>query len=212
MKTEGNRLLITEIVLVILLTLLNIVYNVSSKSYNFFTASDWKEIVTHPDDLDKMVLADLFSMEIQEDEAPESEPAPSLETAGDAEPGFQPGDEPADDPADDSAPAGTPASMIEPPRFQGRDYAAFGEWIAERVEYPDEAADNNLFGVVHVSFVVEKDGSLSDIKIARGIDPLLDNEALRVVAQSPKWTPAKAAGNPVSVRLTFSVDFSLEEE
>ncbi len=189
MKVEGNRLLITEIVLLVLLTLLNIVYNVCSKSYNFFAASDWKEIVTYPDDLDKIVLADPFSIEIQEKEAPEPKPAPSHK----------------------AAPAKAPASMIEPPQFQGRDYATFGEWIAERVEYPDEAADNNLFGVVHVSFVVEKDGSLSDIKIARSIDPLLDNEALRVVAMSPKWTPARAAGNPVSVRLTFSVDFSLEE-
>lgn len=212
MKTEGNRLLITEIVLVVLLTLLNIVYNVSSRSYKFFAASDWKEIVTQPDDMDKIVLADLFSMEIQEEQAPESEPAPSFETTREAQSELPPEEDALAATAPEEAPAETPKSMIEPPRFQGQDYAAFGEWLAERVEYPDEAAENNLYGVVHVSFIVEKDGSLSDIKIARSIDPLLDNEALRVVEMSPKWTPAKAAGKPVSVRLTFTVDFSLEEE
>lgn len=205
MKTEGNRLLITELVLVVLLTLLNIIYNVSSKSYNFFAASDWKEIVTHPDDLDKIVLADLFSMEIQEEQAPESEPAPEKDALAETSPEEAPAETPSETPSE------TPKSMIEPPRFQGQDYAAFGEWLAERVEYPDEAAENNLYGVVHVSFIVEKDGSLSDIKIVRSIDPLLDNEALRVVSMSPKWTPAKAADKPVSVRLTFTVDFSLEE-
>lgn len=216
MKTKGNRLFITELVLVVLLTLLNIVYNVTSKSYKFFAASDWKEIVTHPDDLDKIVLADLFSMEIQEEQAPESEPEPALENFPEPESYLPPEENALTETASEEAPAETssetPKSMIEPPRFQGQDYAAFGEWLAERVEYPDEAAENNLYGVVHVSFIVEKDGSLSDIKIARSIDPLLDNEALRVVAMSPKWTPAKAAGKPVGVRLTFTVDFSLEEE
>lgn len=111
----------------VLLTLLNIIYNVSSKSYNFFAASDWKEIVTHPDDLDKIVLADLFSMEIQEEQAPESEPAPSLETTREAQSELPPEKDALAETSPEEAPAETPKSMIEPPRFQGQDYAAFGE-------------------------------------------------------------------------------------
>ena len=87
------------------------------------------------------------------------------------------------------------------------------EWIAKNTKYPKEAVENRIQGKVYVSFVVEKDGSLSDIKIVRGADTLLDEEALRIIKSMPKWIPGKNdKGELMRCRFTQPVVFKLDND
>ena len=97
----------------------------------------------------------------------------------------------------------------EMPQFPGGPYALF-EFISKNIQYPKEAEDANLQGRVIVSFVVEKDGSVSNAKVVRPIDPLLDAEALRVVNSMPKWIPGKQNGEAFRMKYTVPVTFRLE--
>jgi len=96
------------------------------------------------------------------------------------------------------------------PKFRGGDVDRFSAWVKERVKYPQIAQENGIQGKVFIEFVVEPDGSVSNIKIARGVDKSLDDEAVRVVSSSPKWTPGKQRGSPVRVRFTITVNFQLQ--
>ena len=113
-------------------------------------------------------------------------------------------------------PEGTPDSnkaydvVDEMPQFPGGPYALF-EFISKNIQYPKEAEDANLQGRVIVSFVVEKDGSVSNAKVVRPIDPLLDAEALRVVNSMPKWIPGKQNGEAFRMKYTVPVTFRLED-
>ena len=98
----------------------------------------------------------------------------------------------------------------EMPQFPGGPYALF-EFISKNIQYPKEAEDANLQGRVIVSFVVEKDGSVSNAKVVRPIDPLLDAEALRVVNSMPKWIPGKQNGEAIRIKYTVPVTFRLED-
>ncbi len=71
------------------------------------------------------------------------------------------------------------------------------------------AEENGIQGLVNVSFVVEKDGSISGAKVTRGVDPSLDKEALRIIRSMPRWTPGKQDGKPVRVKYTIPVRFKL---
>lgn len=103
-----------------------------------------------------------------------------------------------------------PFSEIEvKPTFQGGDAAAFARWVNQNLEYPEVAFQNGIQGRVYVQFTVEIDGSVDQVKVLRGADPVLDKEALRVVSASPKWTPGQSGGKPVPVTYTFPVIFSL---
>ena len=84
----------------------------------------------------------------------------------------------------------------EPAQFPGGDEALF-KFIQENTKYPIEAIKNNISGIVYVQFVVEKDGSISDIKVVRGIGGGCDEEAVRVITKMPNWIPAKQKGIPV---------------
>ena len=97
----------------------------------------------------------------------------------------------------------------EMPQFPGGPSALF-EFISKNIQYPKEAVDANLQGRVIVSFVVEKDGSVSNAKVVRPIDPLLDAEALRVVNSMPKWIPGKQNGEAFRVKYTIPVTFRVE--
>ena len=97
----------------------------------------------------------------------------------------------------------------EMPQFPGGPSALF-EFISKNIQYPKEAVDANLQGRVIVSFVVEKDGSVSNAKVVRPIDPLLDAEALRVVNSMPKWIPGKQNGEAFRVKYTIPVTFRIE--
>lgn len=95
------------------------------------------------------------------------------------------------------------------PRFQGGDINKFQEHLAKNLRYPESAAEKGIQGKVFVSFIIEADGSVTNAKVVKGIDPLLDEEALRVVKTSPKWEPGKQRGKPVRVHFTFPVSFVL---
>ena len=84
------------------------------------------------------------------------------------------------------------------------------KWLANNVQYPEEAIQNKKEGRVIVQFVVNKDGSVMDAKVVRSIDPLLDKEALRVINLMPKWKPGKNQGEAVRVRYTMPVMFKLK--
>ena len=69
------------------------------------------------------------------------------------------------------------------------------KWISKNVKYPVLAMENGIQGKVYIQFVIEKDGSITDVKVARGVDASLDKEAVRVVKAMPKWKPGKQRGN-----------------
>jgi protein TonB len=96
------------------------------------------------------------------------------------------------------------------PKFQGGDQNTFRAWIQSNLKYPEIAAENGISGKVFVNFVVNKNGDVVDAKVVRGVDPSLDQEALRVVRSSPKWTPGKQRGKPVKVQFTFPIVFVLQ--
>ena len=75
----------------------------------------------------------------------------------------------------------------EKPSFQGGDANQFSKWVNSRLEYPEIAKENGVQGRVTLQFTVEKDGSVTKVKVLRGVDPSLDKEAVRVVSMSPKW-------------------------
>ena len=95
------------------------------------------------------------------------------------------------------------------PSFPGG-YAALMQWLGSNMKYPTIAAENNVQGRIIVQFVVEKDGSITDVHVAKSVDPSLDKEASRVVKAMPKWIPGKQNSSPVRVRFTVPVTFKLQ--
>lgn len=86
---------------------------------------------------------------------------------------------------------------------------AMMNFIGENVKYPEDAMEKNISGKVFVSFVVEKDGSVSEAKVVKGVCESIDNEAIRVVNAMPKWTPGKMDGKNVRVKYTLPFTFKL---
>ena len=97
----------------------------------------------------------------------------------------------------------------EPTTFPGGD-AALMQWLSKNIKYPAIAQENGTQGRVTVRFVVERDGSVSNAEVIRGVDPYLDKEALRVVNSMPKWNPGKQRGKAVRTRFTLPVTFRLQ--
>ena len=95
------------------------------------------------------------------------------------------------------------------PMYPGGDAALMG-YLRDNIHYPTVAAENGVQGRVVVGFVVERDGSITDVKILRGVDPSLDREAMRVVKNMPKWTPGKQNGSAVRVKYQVPVSFRLQ--
>lgn len=83
------------------------------------------------------------------------------------------------------------------------------KWIGKNVNYPVLAMENGIEGKVYVQFVVERDGSVSNIKVVRGVDASLDKEAIRVISAMPKWKPGKQRGKAVRVSYTLPIAFQL---
>lgn len=96
------------------------------------------------------------------------------------------------------------------PQFPGGESEMF-RFLSTNLKYPEEAAEQGIQGKVIVNFVVEKDGSLSNIEVKRGIDPLCDKEAVRVVKAMPKWSPGKLNDKPVRVNFTLPFIFKLSQ-
>ena len=106
-----------------------------------------------------------------------------------------------------------PFSLLETkPRFQDGDVGQFSHWVNENLKYPQEAVKDSLQGRVTLQFTIEKDGSVTDVRVLRGCAPILDKEAVRVVSQSPKWTPGYVKGEPVRVVFNFPVVFQLTKK
>ena len=97
----------------------------------------------------------------------------------------------------------------EKPTFQGGDANKFSQWVNSNMNYPDEAKEKGIQGRVTLSFTVSSGGKVCDVKVLRGVDPILDNEAVRVIEMSPEWTPGKAEGKPIAVTYTFPVIFHI---
>lgn len=97
----------------------------------------------------------------------------------------------------------------EQPEFPGGN-AAMMKFLSDNIRYPVIAQENGIQGRVICNFVVERDGSITDVQVVRGQDPSLDREAIRVIQQMPKWKPGKQRGSAVRVRFTLPVVFRLQ--
>ncbi len=95
------------------------------------------------------------------------------------------------------------------PTFPGGT-AALMSWLSQNIKYPVIAAENGVKGRVIVQFVVEKDGSITDVVVVKSVDPSLDKEATRVIKNMPHWIPGRQNGSPVRVRFTVPVTFTLQ--
>ena len=95
------------------------------------------------------------------------------------------------------------------PQFPGGP-AALMQFLSQSVKYPKEAFEKGIQGRVIANFVVEKDGSITEARIVKSVDPLLDAEALRVVGIMPKWAPGTQNGEPVRVKYTVPITFRLQ--
>ena len=94
------------------------------------------------------------------------------------------------------------------PEYPGGMEALF-EYMKNNVKYPEKAKEQKIEGRVVVGFIVEKDGSVTDVHIAKSIDPSLDKEAIRLVESMPKWIPGKSNGSNVRCKYTIPITFKL---
>ena len=94
------------------------------------------------------------------------------------------------------------------PEFPGG-MSALMKFLSDNIKYPVIAQENGIQGRVITTFVVERDGSITDINVVRGQDPSLDKEAVRVIKTMPRWKPGQQRGKPVRVRFTLPVQFRL---
>lgn len=99
----------------------------------------------------------------------------------------------------------------EMPEFPGG-FEALKEYVASSMQYPTIALENGIIGQVFVNFVVAQDGSVTDAKIARGVDPSIDNEALRIVNNMPNWKPGTQGGKNVKVAYSMPINFTIPED
>ena len=99
----------------------------------------------------------------------------------------------------------------EPPKYPGGNEACF-KFIEENIKYPAEAIAQKLEGRVIVQFIIDRDGSIIEPKVYRGVNPLLDQEAIRVVSSMPKWIPGKSKSKVIRSRFTLPVTFSLKDK
>lgn len=99
----------------------------------------------------------------------------------------------------------------ELPSFPGGD-AKLREWIKKNMKYPSYAKNNGIEGQVLVVFIVEKDGSISNAEVSWGVDPSLDQEALRIVNKMPKWKPGMQNGVAMRVKYRLPITFTLKKE
>ncbi len=97
----------------------------------------------------------------------------------------------------------------ERPSFPGGEEALY-EFLSKNVQYPEAAREKAITGQVLVSFIVEKDGAISNIKIMRNLEEGCGEEVVRVIQTMPRWNPAKQRGKPVRCQFNIPVDFSLD--
>ena len=96
------------------------------------------------------------------------------------------------------------------PSFQGGDLNTFRTWVQQNVKFPQIALENGIQGRVVLSFVIEKDGRLTNIQVLQTPDRSLSEEAIRVLNKSPTWSPGKQRNQVVRVKYTLPVDFRVQ--
>ncbi|HEX3386474.1 MAG TPA: energy transducer TonB [Mucilaginibacter sp.] len=102
-------------------------------------------------------------------------------------------------------------SVEQIPMFPGG-FEALYKYLTQNIHYPASAVKDKIEGKVFLTFVVEKDGSLTDIKVVRGVSADIDTEALRVLKESPKWQPGTQNSRPVRVQFTVPISFLLQKK
>jgi protein TonB len=93
------------------------------------------------------------------------------------------------------------------PTFKGGNINRFREWVQKRTNYPQEALDKKIQGRIFLTFIIETDGAVSNVTVVKGVDPLIDNEAVKAIEASPKWSPGLQRGQPVRVRYSLWLSF-----
>jgi len=116
---------------------------------------------------------------------------------------------PGEEVTENTAPVGVEALSVLPAPVGGD--AAWTKFLMKNLRYPPQAVDEGKSGKVWISFIIEKDGSLTDIKVMRGPGYGMDQEALRVLKKAPAWTPGIQRGKPVRVQFTLPINFALSE-
>jgi TonB family protein len=112
-------------------------------------------------------------------------------------------------PQDSDSPIFTVVEVL--PEFPGGDEARM-KYLMENIKYPDEARKNGIQGTAYVTFVVEKDGSISNVKVLRGFDKACDEESVRVIKNMPNWKPGKQKGKAVRVQFNMPIRFALGDK
>lgn len=100
-------------------------------------------------------------------------------------------------------------SFDESPKFKGK-HSDFNAYIKMHLVYPEQAKNKRIDGVVYVSYVIDVDGKIKDVKIVQSSNPALDKAAIDVIAQAPKWKPARIKGKPVPYKKMSRVIFILK--
>jgi len=93
------------------------------------------------------------------------------------------------------------------PSFKGGDINKFRDWVQKRTNYPQIAIDKKIQGRVFLTFIIEPDGAVSNVTVVKGVDPIIDNEAVKAIQASPKWSPGLQRGQPVRVRYSMWLSF-----
>ena len=214
---EKKKPLFFEIGLTTALAMALVAFELSPKEQstkNFLGYTDdsynepWDVKITRVEKKVKMKKPKAIQFEIVENTADIPEPDFNLD------PDINPGDgipfepwEPTEDPPVTDDPFFAAEKM---PEYRNGDLTKFHQHIQEIVHYPQAAIEMRLEGTVTVYFVVNKKGDVTDIKIIRGIDPLLDNEVIAAIKKSEKWKPGRQTGRPVNVAMVMPVAFKLQ--
>ena len=151
-------------------------------------------------------ITDVLTIVDDGDDVEETDIASSEETGEAVKVGYQPVVD------DDDAPVEEPIFVIveENPEFSEGGTAGLLQYLSKNTKYPTIPQENGTQGRVTVQFVVNKDGSIVDVNVLRGVDPYLDKEAVRVISTMPKWKPGKQRGVPVRCKFTVPVTFRLQ--
>ena len=93
------------------------------------------------------------------------------------------------------------------PSFRGGDINKFRDWVQKRTNYPQAAIEAKIQGKVYLTFIIEPDGSVSNVTVVKGVASIIDNEAIKAIQASPKWSPGLQRGQPVRVRYSMWLNF-----
>ncbi len=96
------------------------------------------------------------------------------------------------------------------PSFKGKGLEGFVEYVSDKIKYPKEAQNGQISGTVEIQFAIDVDGVVKEIEVKKGINPILDREAYRLIQNSPKWIPGFVNGKPTKVYLRFPVKFTID--